>query len=117
MAEFTCRIQEDGGLNFGDRGAALFRQYRKDNPGALLKITPVLPESSKQRGYLEGCIIALITHLQEGMDHRNADDCRNVRQWLKSEFNGTYLTLGGTVHKIGKSTKGREALNAFLERV
>jgi hypothetical protein len=57
------------------------------------------------------------------MDHRNADDVQRVREWLKLEFNGEFVTLGGsdqvvsTTHKIAKSSKGRDALQPFLERV
>jgi hypothetical protein len=40
-----------------------------------------------------------------------------VREWLKAEFNGELVVIDDKVHRIGKSTKGREALNAFLERV
>ena len=74
--EFICRIQKDGGLDLGTRNAALFKQYRKDNPGMVLKITPVLPESSNQRAFFEGAIVPLITFYQQGMDYRNSDDCR-----------------------------------------
>jgi hypothetical protein len=35
----------------------------------------------------------------------------------KEEHHGELVAIGGVVHKIGKSTKGREALTAFLERV
>jgi hypothetical protein len=115
--EFVCRIQKDGGLNFGDRNGALFAKFRRDNPGMVLKIIPVLPESNKQRGSLEGAVIPLVTFYQDGMDHRNGDDCRKVREWLKGEFNGELVVVGGKTHRIGKSTKGRKVLQPFLERV
>lgn len=120
--EFVGRVQKDGSLDFGLRNNEAFRHWRKNNVGALLKITPVLPESDKQRRFLEGAVIPLVTYYQEGMDHRNADDCRRVREWLKAEFNGQIVHLStpeGIIngHRIAKSTKGREALNAFLEKV
>jgi hypothetical protein len=40
-----------------------------------------------------------------------------VREWLKAEFNGELVVIDHKVLGIGKSTKGREALNAFPERV
>jgi hypothetical protein len=53
-----------------------------------------MPESNKQRRYLEGAIISLITFYQEGMDHRNADDRASVREQLKLEFNGAMVFVG-----------------------
>jgi hypothetical protein len=51
------------------------------------------------------------------MDHRNADDRASVREWLKTEFNGHTILIAGEAHKVGKSTRGREVLNRFLENV
>ena len=64
-------------------------------------------------------MIPLVAYYQVGMNYRNADDCRKVREWLKLEFNGELVWIkekeGRAVpHKIGKSTKGREALQPFL---
>ena len=59
--EFIFRASRDAGMDFGERNRALFEQYLKANPGVLCKITPVLPESNKQRRYLEGAIIPLVT--------------------------------------------------------
>jgi hypothetical protein len=115
--EFICRISKDGGLDFGERNRAVFKAYMRDNPGMVLKITPVLPESDKQRRYFEGCIVPLVAHYQEGMDHRSSDDCRRVREWLKMEFNWEPVKIGGFTQRVPKSTKGRDALQPFLERV
>ena len=115
--EFTCRVSEDGGMQFGERNRVYFKQWLKANPGALLKITNVLPESNKQRRYFEGAIVPLIAHYQTGMRHDSADDRRTVREWLKLEFNGEGVMLAGKMHRVGKSTKGRDALQPFLERV
>lgn len=117
MAEFTCRINNAGGLEFGDWAANAFRRYRKDNPGMVLKITPLLPESNKQRRFLEGAVIPLATFYQEGLDHQNSDDCHRVREWLKLEFNSEMVRVNGFGNRIAKSTKGRDALQPFLERV
>jgi hypothetical protein len=115
--EFQCRGWPDGRLEFGPFNRARFKGFLVGNPGIRLKITAQLPESRKQRRFLEGGIIPLIAYYQEGMDHRNPEDCARVREWLKEEHNGELVDIGGVVNKIGKSTKGREALTAFLERV
>jgi hypothetical protein len=115
--EFICKVTRDGGLEFGERTGAIFKSYRRDNPGMVLKIIPVLPESNKQRRFLEGAIIPLVTFYQEGMDHHSGDDRRRVREWLKEEFNGELVLIAGKAHQVAKSTKGREALQPFLERV
>jgi hypothetical protein len=115
--EFIFRASRDGGMDFGDRNRALFQQYLKANPGVLCKITPVLPESNKQRRFLEGGLIPLVAYYQEGMDHRNADDRASVREWLKTEFNGHMVLIAGEAHKVPKSTRGREVLNRFVEDV
>lgn len=115
--EFTFRVTKDGGMDFGERGRVYFKQYLASNPGALCKIVPLLPESNKQRRFLEGAVIPLVTFYQEGMDHRNSDDCATVREWLKLEFNAESVRIAGKYQKIPKSTRGRGALNAFLEQV
>lgn len=104
-------------MDFGERNRIYFKGYLKAHPGVLLKITPVLPESNKQRRFLEGAVIPLVTYYQEGMDHRNSDDRSSVREWLKLEFNGQTVFVGGEAHKIAKSTRGRDALNRFVEDV
>ena len=102
-----------GGLEFGDRGHAIFIQWLLDKPGSLLKIIPVLPESDRQRRFFEGAVCPAHRALPGGPRSSN----RRVRQWLKIEFNGELVAIDDKVHRIGKSTKGREALNAFPERV
>ena len=115
--EFLGRITPDGGLNFGERNGVIFKRYLADNPGIVLRITPVLPESGKQRRFLEGAVLPLITYFQEGLDHRNSDDVRKVRDWMKEEFCSEMVVLGGKAHLVPKSTKGRENLQPFLENV
>jgi len=115
--EFLARITKDHGLDFGERNRVIFKRYLAENPGMVLKITPVLPESKKQRGFLEGAVIPLVAFYQEGMDHRDHAHLRDVREWLKAEFNGDMVVVAGKALLVPKSTKGREALNAFLEKV
>jgi hypothetical protein len=115
--EFLARITPDRHLKFGQRDLAYFERFMAEHPGMLLKISPVLPESGKQRRFFEGAFVPLVTFYQEGMDHRNQDDLRRVREWLKEEFNGEFVSIGGVAHRVAKSTKGREVLQPFMERV
>lgn len=114
--EFICR--PDGhGLNLGQRNTAIFLDFVRKNPKVPWRLAPILPESNKQRRYLEGAVIPLVTYYQEGMDHHSHEDIRTVREWLKEEFNGQMVVIGGKAHLIAKSTKGRDALQPFLELV
>ena len=115
--DFQCLGTADGHLDFGIFGKPKFQQFLKEHPGIRLVVTAQLPESGKLRRYYEGAIIPLVTFYQEGMDHRNGDDRRQVREWLKTEFNGQMVEIGGKMHVVGKSTSGREVLNPFVERV
>lgn len=93
-----------------------FKKFLKNHDGARIEFVPVLPESPKQRKFFEGAIVPLITFYQDNMDHRNAEDCYKVREWLKHEFNGEMVVVGGKSKLVAKSTKNvlREG---FLERV
>lgn len=115
--EYTARVTKDGAMDFGQRNHAYFKQWLKDNPGAVIKITNLLPESNKQRAFYHGAVCPLVAWYQEGMDYRNSDDLRRVHEWLKQEFNADVVWIKGQRYKVGKSTKGREALRPFLERV
>jgi hypothetical protein len=115
--EFQCQGTADGRLDFGPYNRAKFAQFLQEHPGIRLKITAELPESGKLRRFYEGAVVPLITFYQEGMDHRDGEDRRKVREWLKQEFNGELVEIGGKVQRIGKTTKGRPVLNQFVERV
>lgn len=115
--EFECRGTKEGLLEFGVHGRARFKQFLAEHGPVRLKITPELPESGRLRRYFEGAIVPLIAYYQEGMDHRSSEDRRKVREWLKAEFNGELVEIGGKVQRIAMSTKGRPALNEFVERV
>lgn len=115
--EFRCRGTAEGTLEFGEYGRARFKEYLRQNPGVRLTITADLPESGKLRRFYEGAVVPLVAFYQEGMDHRDSDDRRKIRDWLKTEFNGEMVEIGGKMHVVGKSTKGRPALNEFVERV
>lgn len=113
---FTALVQ-NGQMKLSPYEGAKFRMFMKENEGARLTIAPVLPESNKLRRYLEGAVIPLVAFYQEGMDHRNGEDCRRVREWLKAEFNGEMVSIAGKVRLVAKTTKGRESLNPFVDRV
>lgn len=114
--KFLGRFSKDGGLSFGQYTRMHLKKFIKENPNLPFELRPLLPESSKQRGFFEGAIVPLITFYQEGMDYKNSQHLVAVREWLKIEFNGEMIQIGGKVHKVAKSTKN--ALNqGFLERV
>lgn len=93
-----------------------FANFVKNHEGKRLFLTPTFKESDNQRGFFEGAVVKLVTYFQEGMDYRNSEDCRNVREWLKIEFNGEFAVINGISHKVGKSTKGK--LNeGFIEAI
>jgi hypothetical protein len=114
--KFQARTQ-NGGLIFpSDYQRDQFRKYVKENDGIRVKIEPITPESNNQRAFFEGAIVPLVTYYQEGMDHRNSEDLRQVREWLKIEFNGSVVLVDKKAHKVAQSTKGK--LNdGFIERV
>lgn len=117
QSTFIGRSMDGGKFSLGSEyNAARFRDFLKKNPGMRLKIEPLTPESDKQRRFFEGAIIPFFTYYQEGLDYRNPDDLETVREWLKIEFNGHFVTIKGKSHKVAQSTKG--ALNSgFLDRV
>lgn len=113
---FKARL-EKGRFDFGSPEARQeFSEFSEKNKGELVKIELYLPESEKQRGFFEGAVIPMIAFYQEGKNHRNPDDCREIREWLKIEFNPQIVIVNDTLHKIASSTKG--LLNkGFLEDV
>lgn len=93
-----------------------FAKFVKFHEGKRLWITPTFKESDKQRAFFEGAIVPLVAFFQEGMDYTNSEDLRNVREWLKIEFNGGFVNIQGKSYKIGKSTQGK--LNdGFIEAI
>ena len=115
--EFNGRVNPEGGITLGAYQRAAFVELAKKTPGMMVKISPILPESNKARRYLEGCIIPLVAYYQEGMDHRSSGDCEKIREWLKLEFNAETVIVSGKSQRVAKSTKGRDALNRFIEAV
>lgn len=114
---FKGRFSKDGkGLIFSDFFRSKMLEYMRKNPGQPFEISPILAESTKQRGWFEAALCPLVAFYQEGMDHRNYKDIKKVREWLKIEFNSEMVNILGRVNKVAKSTKN-ELNNGFLERV
>lgn len=113
--KFMGRFRADGGLDFGSYTKMNLKKFMKENPGMPFELKPIFAESDKQRGWFEGALVPLVTFYQEGMDYRNSKDNQKVREWLKLEFNGEMIEVGGKVHRVAKTSKN--ALQPFLERV
>jgi hypothetical protein len=116
MTNFIAIIQ-NGKLTFkNDFMREKFVKFVKFHEGKRVFITPTFKESDKQRGFYEGAVVPMVTFFQEGMDYRNSEDNRNIRETLKIEFNGAFVQFNGKSHKIGKSTQGK--LNdGFIEAI
>lgn len=99
-----------------DHNRARFADFLKANPGVRLRIEAITPESRKQRKFFEGAVVPFVAFFQENLDHKDSDDLQKVRDWLKIEFNGAFITLGGKAVKVPKSTKG-ELNRGFIERI
>src|SRR5580704_5714879 len=115
--EFQCQGTIDGRLDFGPYNRTKFQEFLKEHPGIRLKITAELPESGRLRRYYEGAVVPLVAFYQEGMDHRDGEDRRKIREWLKEEFNGEMVKIGDKLHVVGRTTKGWATLGPFVERV
>ena len=115
MTNFVAIIQE-GKIKFKNEFLReKFAKFVKNHEGKRLFITPTFKESDNQRGFFEGAVVPLVAYLND-KDYTSSDECRNIREWLKIEFNGGFTVINGKSHKIGKSTRGK--LNeGFLERV
>lgn len=114
---FNGRFSEDGlRLEFGEYTRIDLKRCIKENPNMPFKLTPILPESKDQRGFFEGCICPLVAFYQEGMDYHNYKDVEKCREWLKIEFNGEMVEIGGKINRVAQSTK-RKLNQGFLERV
>lgn len=114
MAKFHA-IAQGGRLNMNEYTKKMFIDFLRENEGMRVEIKSLTPESTQLRGFFEGGIVPFITYFQHGMNHRDYKDIHKVREWLKTEFNGDIVVLGGKQHKITKSSKG--VLKEFIERV
>lgn len=108
-------IAQGGKLNMNEHNKKMFIDFLRKNEDMRMEITSLTPESTRLRGFFEGGILPFIAYYQEGMNHRDYKDIHKVREWLKTEFNGDVVIMGGKQHRITKSTKG--LLKVFIERV
>lgn len=114
-SKFSGRFSKDSGLDFGPIIKQKLMIFIKENPGMPFELKPLYPESIRQRGWFEGGFVPLVTYYQEGKDYHNQKDLEEVREWLKLEFNGRFVTIQGISHKVAQTTK--HALNnGFLDR-
>lgn len=115
--KFVGRFSSVGtGMHFSDRTKWYLQKFAKENPEMPFEIKPIFAESSRQRGWFEGALVPLVTFYQEGFDYRNSKDNQKVREWLKIEFNGELIGVGGKVHKVAQTTSQKLNLG-FLERI
>lgn len=114
--KFVGRFRVDGGLKFGEYTKWNLKKFIKENPNMPFELKPIFTESSRQRGWFEGALVPLVTFYQEGLDYRNSKHNEMVRNWLKIEFNGELVSVGGKVHRIAQSTSQKLNLG-FLERI
>lgn len=89
----------NGGMKYAPYTRQQFKQHLLDHEGKRYKVKLVETESQRMRGYFEGAVVGLVTYYQEGMDHRNHQDCTKVREWLKLHFNGEFCVVGGVSEK------------------
>jgi len=108
-------IAQQGRLNMNEHTKKMFIDFLRENEDVRMEIKSLTPESTRMRGFFEGGVLPFITFFQEGMNHGNYKDIHKVREWLKTEFNGDIVILGGKQHRVTKSTKG--LLKEFIERV
>ena len=117
MSVFHFKAGISGDMEFpSDYARNRYKVYLIRNPGMRFKVSPLTPESDKQRKFFEGAVVPLFAYYQENLNWKNPDDLIKVREWLKLEFNGELLNILGRINKVAMSTKGK--LNdGFLERV
>lgn len=110
-------ILTDKSIEISEFNRKKLRQAVKDN-GRPIKgyISTTMPESRKQRGYLMGGLIPLLVYL-DGNDYKDKDMLDFYFQEYKKELQPEFVTINGTPRKRGKSTKGSESLNQFIEKL
>ena len=117
MTNFLA-LAKNGGLDVGSEfNRARLKDFLKQNEGARLRISLDTPESKNLRGYLEGALIPMIAFYQEGHNHRDRASLAMVREWLRLEFNSDMCVVAGKAKRVATSTKGREELRKFTDRV
>ena len=115
--EFLLRASP-GKLEMGPYNRARFNEFVEKNPGLRWRLTLLSPESRQQRKFVMGGLIPLLTFYHEKLDHHSADDCHAMFEIMKRELLGELeIDFNGKAHRIGRSTKGREALRDFTDKL
>jgi len=115
MPPFPAHV-ENGRISLGhDLNRERVRLWCKENEGARLEISAMLPESKKQRRFYHGAVIPLWSYL-DGKDYRDSQVLADLHELAKLEFNGAIIVVGGKTRKVGRSTKGA-LRDGYLERV
>lgn len=117
MPVILCLANADGSLAMTEYQDATKRQFARENAGKRVRLVleKVQPESRSLRGFLHGAIYPLWAHL-DGKDYRNSTVLATLHEVAKEEFNPEWITISGTLRKVGKSSKGKE-LQGFVNRV
>ncbi len=104
-------------LEIGEFNRAALHDFlhAKENQGKRIVIEDRVPESRQQRAWFEGALVPLVTFYQEGMDHKESEDNRKVREWLMQEFNSEGITINGKYHLVKQTSKSK--LNDLIERI
>ena len=103
-------------LDYGDYNSASIRDYIQKNPNSIFELKPLLPESNLVRRYYNGGLIPMFCFVS-GMDWKDSKVKDAAHELVKQEFNPGYFEWKGKKVKLGRSTKGRENLNALVERL
>jgi len=105
--KITARIY-DGKMQISEYNRKALNAFVHDpeNKGTIMVIESRTPESAEMRNWFEGALVPFITYFQEGYDHRNWEDNRKVREWLKQEFNSEGIVVKGKTHIVPKTSKG-----------
>lgn len=114
--KFQARANKEGtGLNFAPKERIKFLEYLKNHKTIVLTIEARFPESTKQRRFYFGAVLALWVYL-DGKNYKNSDLINMYHEMAKIEFNGAVVISRGKSVRVGKSSKG-ELNQGFLEKV
>lgn len=104
-------------IEISDYNSRLIKdEVRKHGSPIRAHITFSLPESSKMRRYVMGCLLPLAVFL-DGQEYRDSETCERYFEHYKKEFNPVALKIEGKVELFGQSTKGSKALKSFAEKL
>lgn len=93
MKSLNLKAREDrkGFTTTSDYQKARLNEWLKEF--TWFSITPLVRESKQQRGFYHAAVCALYAYFHDKLDHHSHEDIETVHNWLKSEFNGEYVTI------------------------